>query len=143
MESRNTVDIKTAKKMTADEAKAILQMNDNEVVDVSAVDADQDGKSKEFKITTAKDLDILTNNQIGIYNNFRSIDIGKYVRSDEFDAKYYYGGDDLGATYTQAQTQIKLWAPTAKKVVLNLYDSLDNDSTATKTFVMTRGDKGV
>ena len=143
MESRNTVDIKTAKKMTADEAKAILQMKDNEVVDVSAVDADQDGKSKEFKITTAKDLDILTNNQIGIYNNFRSIDIGKYVRSDEFDAKYYYGGDDLGATYTQAQTQIKLWAPTAKKVVLNLYDSLDNDSAATKTFVMTRGDKGV
>ena len=135
MESRNTVDIKTAKKMTADEAKAILQVNDNEVVDVSAVDADQDGKSKEFKITTAKDLDILTNNQIGIYNNFRSIDIGKYVRSDEFDAQYYYGGDDLGATYTQAQTQIKLWAPTANKVVLNLYDSLDNDSAATKTFV--------
>src|SRR5699024_12855984 len=110
IQSRKTVHIKTSKKITADEAKAILQVNDNEFVDVSAVDANQDGKSKEFKITTAKDLDILTNNQIGIYNNFRSIDIGKYVRSDEFDDQYYYGGDDLDVTYTQAQTQIKLWA---------------------------------
>lgn len=144
MESSNIVDIKTAKKMTANEAKAILKMNNNnEVVRVSAVDADQDGKSKEFKITTAKDLNILTNNQIGIYNNFKYIDIGKYVRSDAFDAKYYYGGDDLGATYTQAQTQIKLWAPTAKTVVLNLYNSLDNASPATKTLAMIRGDKGV
>lgn len=143
MDSEKTVNIQTGKEMTAAEAKKNLSIKDNSIVNVVAVNPDQDGKSKQFTITTAQDLNILDNNQIGIYGNYKSIDIGSYVRSKDFDTKYYYNGDDLGATYTEKQSQIKLWAPTAKKVVLNLYDSLNNDASATKTFVMNRGDKGV
>lgn len=143
MDNDNTITVQTGKDMTADEAKKNLQMKDNSIVNVVAIDPDEAGKSKQFTITTAQDLDILNNNQIGIYGNFKSIDIGNYVRSKEFDDKYYYGGDDLGVTYNEQQSQIKLWAPTAKNVVLNLYKSLDNNSSADKTFVMVRGDKGV
>ena len=103
-------------------------------MNVVAVNPDQDGKSKQFTITTAQDLSILDNNQIGIYGNYKSIDIGSYVRSKDFDTKYYYNGDDLGATYTEKQSQIKLWAPTAKKVVLNLYDSLKQRCFSYKDF---------
>ena len=39
------------------------------------------------------------------------------------DAKdYYYDGDDLGLTYSNAESKFKVWAPTAKKVSLALYD---------------------
>lgn len=34
------------------------------------------------------------------------------------DPKYFYGGDDLGATYTPAATTFKLWAPMASQVKL-------------------------
>ncbi len=38
------------------------------------------------------------------------------------DGNYYYDGDDLGVTYSQEQTKFRLWAPTATKVKLLIYD---------------------
>lgn len=143
MISGNTIQIETGKKLNQEQAKDKLQFKDNEIVDVKAVDPDENGESKKFVLTTEKDLDILNDNQVGINDNYKSIDIGNYVRSKEFDDKYYYDGNDLGALYADNGTQIKLWAPTAKNVTLNLYNSLDNSATATKTYAMTRSDKGV
>ena len=45
---------------------------------------------------------------------------GKIVRTDLFDNIYYYKKDDLGFTYTPEGTKFKLWAPTAKRVTLDL-----------------------
>lgn len=45
------------------------------------------------------------------------------VRSQAFDNKYIYNGDDLGATYSLNSTTFKLWAPTASAVSLNLFDN--------------------
>ena len=50
---------------------------------------------------------------------------GSVVRTDAFDKKYAYDGDDLGATYTSAKTGFKVWAPTATKVELVTYQSDD------------------
>ncbi len=36
-----------------------------------------------------------------------------------------YGGRDLGAVYGKEQTNVRLWAPTAEQVVLNLYSDGD------------------
>ena len=50
-----------------------------------------------------------------------------YVRYDwlyedgSFTSKYNYGGDDLGASYTESHTTFKLWAPLLKEVTLNIY----------------------
>lgn len=144
MTSPNTVAIETGKKMSADEAKADLTLNDNNsIAKITAVDPDSNGRSKKFEITTTQDLDILDNNQIGLKGNYKAIDLGSYVRSKAFDDKYGYDGNDLGVTYDKKQTTIKLWSPTAKSVVLNIYDSLDNDAQPAKTIIMKRGDKGV
>ncbi|WP_427338399.1 type I pullulanase [Caloranaerobacter sp. DY30410] len=38
------------------------------------------------------------------------------------DPKFYYDGNDLGLTYTKEKSTFKVWAPTAKKVSVALYD---------------------
>ncbi|EOS34019.1 pullulanase, type I [Lachnospiraceae bacterium A4] len=43
--------------------------------------------------------------------------------SAEFENKYTYEGDDLGATWTKDKTTFKVWAPTADKVEVKLYKS--------------------
>ncbi|WP_297818408.1 type I pullulanase [uncultured Lactobacillus sp.] len=143
MDTSNTLTIETGKAMTPKEAKEQLHIKDNEIKEVEALNPDQDGKSKNFKVTTQKDLSIFDNNQIGLGDNFKAIDSGNYIRSTEFDKKYYYDGDDLGVQYMDHKTQIKLWAPTAKSVDLNLYDSWKDDAKANRTVAMTRQDKGV
>lgn len=41
--------------------------------------------------------------------------------SREFEEKYTYAGNDLGAVYEKEKTTFKVWAPTAEKVMLHLY----------------------
>ena len=41
--------------------------------------------------------------------------------TSEFEAENTYTGNDLGATWTAESTTFRLWAPTAAKVLVNLY----------------------
>ena len=41
--------------------------------------------------------------------------------SAEFEEKYTYNGNDLGAIWTKERTLFRLWAPTAESVIINLY----------------------
>lgn len=50
---------------------------------------------------------------------------GLSVFDKEFDAAYYYEGNDLGISYSPEQTTFKLWAPTAGEAWVCLYDSWD------------------
>ena len=43
----------------------------------------------------------------------------------DFEQKYTYTGNDLGATWTQKHTLFRLWAPTATSARVNLYHSGD------------------
>ena len=47
----------------------------------------------------------------------------KRYSSPEFEAKYTYTGNDLGATWTKERTFFRLWAPTAEAVTIHLYAS--------------------
>ena len=62
--------------------------------------------------------------------------------SDYFAENYHYDGNDLGAVINGDSTTFKVWAPTASKVVLNLFERGD-EVDAYKSVEMTRGDKGV
>ena len=62
--------------------------------------------------------------------------------SDYFAQQYHYDGDDLGAVIEGDRTMFKVWAPTASKVVLNLFEK-GNEVDAYKTVDMVKGDKGV
>lgn len=62
--------------------------------------------------------------------------------SKEFAKKYHYDGGDLGASYTKEQTVFKVWAPTAKQVMLCLYPD-GADGTYISKHIMEEGDYGI
>lgn len=43
--------------------------------------------------------------------------------TEKFEAEYTYSGNDLGANWTKERTLFRLWAPSASKVLVNLYRS--------------------
>lgn len=143
MTSENNMTVSVGKKISATAAKTQLTLANNAIKSITPVAADSDGLSKTFIITTTNPIDILASNTVSYNGNLKTLDIGPYVRSQAFDDKYYYAGDDLGVTYTHQQTQIKLWAPTATTVRLNLYDSTDNTAQPIQVIQMTRASQGV
>ena len=69
------------------------------------------------------------------------------IPTDIFDSQYFadnyhYDGNDLGAVISGNTTTFKVWAPTASKVVLNLFTS-GHEGDAYKTVDMVMGEKGV
>ena len=62
--------------------------------------------------------------------------------SEDFIKNYTYDGDDLGAVIKGDQTTFKLWAPTASKVVLNLFEA-GNGGDPYLSVEMEYGAKGV
>ncbi len=56
---------------------------------------------------------------------------------------FYYDGNDMGATYTDSQINLRLWAPTAHKVEVLTYNSVEQaveDPTATYPMSFANGD---
>ena len=96
----------------------------------------------------------------GIIEVEETLDIGKSYRvviegygekavvpTSIFDSEYFienytYDGDDLGAIINGDKTTFKVWAPTASKVVLNLFTS-GHEGSAYKSVDMVKGDRGV
>lgn len=75
--------------------------------------------------------------------NTLKADTGLY-ETEDFDKKYTYDGDDLGAYRTPEATVFKVWAPTAESVTLNLYASGDPSADdGTGTYGMSRDGSGV
>ena len=72
-----------------------------------------------------------------VYHEFARrtvLKMGYIVKKQEFDEKFAYIGNDLGATYSKESTTFKLWAPTAVLVNISIGGSSYN---------MKRCDKGV
>jgi pullulanase len=68
------------------------------------------------------------------------LQIGAVIRTDSFDEKFFYDGNDLGVSIDENQTQFKLWAPTAAQVKLKLRQP---NSTFSEIIKMRREAKGV
>lgn len=48
-----------------------------------------------------------------------------YYESEEFESKFTYTGDNLGLQFNEDKVLFRVWAPTAQKVELIIYDSGD------------------
>lgn len=99
-------------------------------------------------ITTSEDLRVTTPYTVSVKDyGSRQVTLGAVVRSAEFDQRYTYTGDDLGATYTKERTTFKLWAPTAVKVSIRTFATADPNAGVAATHAMTDtgadGSKGV
>ncbi len=67
-----------------------------------------------------------------------SVDVSDAIYFDDFDDKFYYEGDDLGAIYSKDETSFAIWAPLANQVSLLVYYK-----TGLLTYEMNRCEKGV
>lgn len=138
----NQLSAKLSKKVSTDDLKGKVTVTDadGKVVDVKSLKAD----GTKVIITADKDLDVHGKYTVEIkgFGSQNAI-AGSVVRTDAFDRKYAYSGEDLGATFTKKQTGFKVWAPTAAKVELITYKSADPNAEIDQTIDMTSESKGV
>ena len=94
-------------------------------------------------IEVGESLDLTKNYRISIEGyGTKTVIPTTIFDTDYFAANYHYDGDDLGAIINGSGTTFKVWAPTASKVVLNLFTA-GNGVDAYKSVNMVRGEKGV
>ncbi len=94
-------------------------------------------------ITLTEKLDLTQAYEIEIegYGRHKVIPT-KIFDSEEFVDNYTYDGTDLGAVIDGTSTTFKVWAPTASKVVLNLFTAGNGGETIANV-EMVLGEKGV
>lgn len=92
-------------------------------------------------ITTSQNLDITKAYTLTIGDSSASVIPRTYYSSSAFEDEYYYDGD-LGVELAESSTTFRLWAPSASKVVLNLY-SAGNGGSAYSSKELAKGEKGV
>ena len=79
----------------------------------------------------------------------QAVAVNSLYTTADFNSKYAYDGDDLGAILSadKTTTTFKVWTPVSQSVTLNLYsagnDTASSGSTLIKSVPMQRGDKGV
>jgi len=94
-------------------------------------------------ITLGEDIDLSENYRVVIDGYGEKPVVPTEIFDSEYFAQnYHYDGTDLGANIFDGKTTFKVWAPTASRVVLNLFTAGDGVE-AYKTVDMVRGDKGV
>lgn len=114
----------------------------NQAIPVTSVTtADGSASATEVALHLGSDLTIGESYTVS-QTDFGSIaaTVGKLLNSDTFNDLYFYEGNDLGATYSSAKTDFRVWAPTASAVKFLKYaDANDNEPVET---AMTKSVKG-
>ena len=110
-----------------------------EITDLSSLDNEVDNGV----ITVSEKLDVTKNYRLSIEGyGEKEVVPTDIFDSEEFIEEYVYTGDDLGATIDGTSTTFRVWAPTASKVVLNLFNA-GNGGEAYANREMVKGEKGV
>lgn len=95
------------------------------------------------KITLGEELDLSRVYMLEIegYDPIAAVPT-RVFDSAAFVENFVYDGDDLGAVLTGSGTRFKVWAPTASRVQVLLYEAADGGSPV-EVIDMVRGEKGV
>lgn len=97
--------------------------------------------TNKVKIITEQKIDLKQSYKVKIENlAYTNTEIGKVIRSEEFDRLFYYSGNDLGNIYSPQHTKFRVWAPTASEAKLVTYKKW-NDKIGTE-INMQQGEKG-
>ncbi|KPU57374.1 type I pullulanase [Bacillus wiedmannii] len=111
------------------------------IKDISPYDKNSGNVTNKFKIITEQKIDLKQSYKVKIENVADTYtEIGKVIRSAEFDHSFYYGGNDLGNIYTPQHTKFRVWAPTASEAKLVTYKKW-NDKIGTE-INMQQSEKG-
>lgn len=102
----------------------------------------QGDKFIEGSLILDKNLDLEKNYTLYADNHDPISLVANGVFSEgDFERKYTYNGDDLGAIYSKKDTKFRVWAPTAESVSVNLYREGSGDNLI-KTLPMKKDKKG-
>ncbi|KAA0766677.1 type I pullulanase [Bacillus sp. SH5-2] len=111
------------------------------IKNISPYDINSGNVTNKVKIITEQKIDLKQTYKVKIENlATTNTEIGKVIRSKEFDNLFYYGGNDLGNIYTPQHTKFRVWAPTASEAKLVTYKKW-NDKIGTE-INMQQGEKG-
>lgn len=139
IDSFNEITITTNVPFNSKEKK--IEIEGVNIEKVSPYDTNDGDMTNRVKVITEKNLDLKKTYKIKMGNYIEAnTEIGKVIRSEEFDHLFYYDGNDLGNVYTPWETKFRLWAPTASEVKLVTYKKW-NDEKGTE-INMEQGEKG-
>ena len=97
---------------------------------------------KRGRVSTTDDLPLADGMEVrtGLLKR-RTLD-GSVVRSEEFDRRYFFDGS-LGALFSPDKTMLRLWAPTAQNVEVEVYGSIREGSDITARVPMRHREPGL
>lgn len=118
-----------------------IEIEGIKIKNITPYDINSGDITNKVKIITEQKIDLKQTYKVKIENLAdTNTEIGKVIRSEEFDNLFYYGGNDLGNTYTPQHTKFRLWAPTASGAKLVTYKNW-NDKIGAE-INMQQGEKG-
>ena len=138
----NKIEYKLTPKTTISNLDQVKVYNGNKQIPIASVSTLGKEAASGY-IETAENLDLSGNYRVVIEGYGEKEVIPTSIFDSQYFAdNYHYDGTDLGAVINGSNTTFKVWAPTASKVVLNLFEAGDGGD-AYKQTEMTLGDKGV
>jgi pullulanase len=116
---------------------------------IKDLNSGQTSSNKQWLITTATDIPLGATLRVEhtdpdptrVFGSRQLVAAGVFTSPAFVDA-YSYAGDDLGATYTSAKTDFRVWAPTASAVSLVTYASATADKASGTVTAMSSSVKG-
>ncbi|MCM3329831.1 type I pullulanase [Bacillus cereus] len=118
-----------------------IEIEGIKIKNITPYDINSGDITNKVKIITEQKIDLKQTYKVKIENLAdTNTEIGKVIRSEEFDNLFYYGGNDLGNTYTPQHTKFRLWAPTASEAKLVIYKKWSDKIGA--EINMQQGEKG-
>lgn len=139
MDSASKIDFTLSQEVTLTPNDVKVMDSEGNTYAVASVTTD----GKKGSLTTAEELSYGKKYKLYI-EGFIELDVStaNVYSTEDFENKYAYNGNDLGANYTAEKTTFKTWSPLAEGVTLNLYSTGDGN-TLIKSVDMTLGEKGV
>ncbi|MBE6616671.1 MAG: type I pullulanase [Ruminococcaceae bacterium] len=138
----NKLQYRLSSKTTLTDPGQVKVYNDNEPVEILSVSSIGKEASTGV-IELAESIDLAGNYRVEVEGfGGKEVVPTEIFDSEYFAENYHYDGDDLGAQINGDTTTFKVWAPTASKVLLNLFEAGDGVD-AYKTVEMVKGERGV
>lgn len=121
-DGKQTVTVRLANALTGEAGADTFQVKGSAgTVAVTEVQA----TANTYQLTLGEKLDLSKKYQIIFEGKEYDITMPEYFNTAEFEEQFTYTGDDLGMTYTKEKTTLRVWAPTALSVTVNLYTNGD------------------
>nr|WP_206773107.1 type I pullulanase [Bacillus cereus group sp. N6] len=139
IDSFNEITVTTNVPFNSKEQK--IEIEGIKIKEINPFDKNGGDITNKVKIITEQKIDLKQTYKVKIENVADTYtEIGKVIRSAEFDHSFYYGGNDLGNIYTPQHTKFRVWAPTASEAKLVTYKKW-NDKIGTE-INMQQSEKG-